>query len=51
MKRLNSIGFEWDPQASAWDTKFEELVAFKRKNGVSKCMTLVCFGIIVASLV
>ena len=38
------IGFEWVRQASAWDTKFEELVAFKSEKGVSKCMTLVCFG-------
>ena len=37
--------------ASLWDFRFEQLQVFKNENGVSKYMTLVCFGIIVASLV
>lgn len=32
-KKLNNIGFDWDPIASEWENKFMELVAFKKENG------------------
>ncbi|MEX0940137.1 MAG: Helicase associated domain protein [Candidatus Babeliales bacterium] len=32
-KKLNDIGFEWDPINAEWENKFIELVAFKKENG------------------
>jgi len=31
--RLEAIGFEWDPQAAAWEASFKELLAYKEANG------------------
>lgn len=33
MEALNSIGFIWKVQTSSWQSKFDELVAFKRLHG------------------
>ena len=30
---LKDIGFEWDPNEAAWRLRFEELKAYKQKNG------------------
>ena len=34
--RLNSIGFEWDPQKARWDQMFQRLLKFKDDNGHCK---------------
>jgi superfamily II DNA or RNA helicase len=33
LKRLNSIGFSWDPIDEQWEKGFEELKDFREKNG------------------
>jgi superfamily II DNA or RNA helicase len=33
IKRLNLIGFSWDPHSHQWEKYFEALVSFKKKNG------------------
>ena len=32
-KRLEEIGFDWDPLETIWETKFSELVAYKAEHG------------------
>jgi len=32
-KRLEEIGFDWDPQETAWNRQFADLERFKRKHG------------------
>lgn len=34
--RLESIGFEWDPQKAQWNLMFDRLVKFKEENGHCK---------------
>jgi len=31
--RLNQIGFDWDPDANAWQLRFDELVEYHRQHG------------------
>jgi hypothetical protein len=33
LRRLDEIGFEWDPTKSAWDAMFEDLKLYKAKHG------------------
>ena len=33
IKRLNSIGFDWNPQASLWEKHYHELKEFRKKHG------------------
>eukprot|EP00957_Ditylum_brightwellii_P171973 13093464-Ditylum_brightwellii.AAC.1 len=33
LQQLNSIGFTWDPLEHTWNTNFDQLCAFKAKNG------------------
>lgn len=33
MKLLDKIGFPWDPYAEYWDNRYDEAVAFKKRNG------------------
>jgi len=33
IQRLESIGFEWNPQDSQWKTMFERLQAFQQETG------------------
>ncbi|MEU6351624.1 Helicase associated domain protein [Streptomyces sp. NPDC047072] len=33
VRLLEKIGFPWDPVAERWDIRYEEAVAFKRRNG------------------
>jgi hypothetical protein len=33
IRRLEEIGFVWDPYAVAWDAKFENLKAYRKKHG------------------
>jgi hypothetical protein len=33
IRRLNSLGFSWDPLAEQWEEAFETLKKFSRKNG------------------
>ena len=33
MKRLDSIGFDWDPYKTAWHEQFQQLVAFAQRHG------------------
>ena len=35
IERLESIAFQWDPLSAEWDTKFNELVAYKDAHGGS----------------
>ena len=35
-QRLEKIGFVWDPKNGAWEARFAELIAFKRKHGHCK---------------
>lgn len=32
-KRLNEIGFDWDPLSSRWEEMFSDLVVFKKEHG------------------
>ncbi|MBI4028646.1 MAG: helicase associated domain-containing protein [Verrucomicrobia bacterium] len=32
-KRLDELGMEWNPVQNQWETKFAQLVAFKKKHG------------------
>jgi superfamily II DNA or RNA helicase len=36
IRRLNQIGFSWDPHTEKWDEAFEQLVVFKKINGSCK---------------
>ena len=31
--KLDSIGFTWDPHDDNWNSKFEQLISYKEKNG------------------
>jgi uncharacterized protein YrrD len=33
IKRLDALGFVWDPLEQAWEDRFSELVAYKQKHG------------------
>ena len=33
IEQLESIGFAWDPREQAWDTRFKELVEYKKEHG------------------
>jgi len=33
VRRLDEIGFEWDPLEKAWEAKFNEMVAYKAEHG------------------
>ena len=33
IKRLDELGFVWDPFLQAWETRFQELVAYKEEHG------------------
>jgi hypothetical protein len=33
IRRLEAIGFQWDPFSSAWDKNFAKLLAFKKSHG------------------
>jgi len=33
IKRLDKLGFAWDPHDQSWEARFEELVAYKRECG------------------
>ena len=33
IKRLNNLGFVWNPIKQAWEDRFQELVAYKREHG------------------
>jgi hypothetical protein len=33
VKRLNELGFVWEPQEAAWEEKFKALVEYKKKTG------------------
>ena len=33
IERLESIAFQWNPLSAEWDTKFNELVAYKDAHG------------------
>jgi hypothetical protein len=33
IKRLDALGFVWDPAVKLWDDRFRELVAYKKKHG------------------
>jgi len=32
-KRLNELGFVWDPTEQTWEARFQELVAYKQEHG------------------
>ena len=32
-KRLEALGVQWDPREAVWEERFNELVAYKQKNG------------------
>ena len=41
IERLESIAFEWDPLSAEWDTKVNELVAYKDAHGeAAMCLSL-----------
>ena len=46
IRRLDSIGFNWDPRAELWDEAFEALVKFREREG--HC--LVAHGLVVGGL-
>ncbi|MDC0613604.1 Helicase associated domain protein [Akkermansiaceae bacterium] len=33
IRRLDSLGFSWDPDEDAWEFQFQKLLAYKQKNG------------------
>ena len=33
IKRLDELGFVWEPDQQAWEDRFQELVAYKREHG------------------
>jgi len=33
VKRLEALGFEWDPLSALWEKRFSELVRFKEEHG------------------
>ena len=33
IKRLDELGFVWEPHQQAWEDQFQEMVAYKREHG------------------